>query len=405
MTALTTIQDVSKSEIIAGKHAGKPVHCTPNALPIYRSLQMLAREGNHWARVTVEGIQSLKSGRSHQNNIFVQPNHLAKGGTEEFVLILPGCKVTVEKLPSDEFKILHFSADLNFTELQEEGNKPGLHRADLRNGEWETEYLASGKITKEKDRLVAISDRSPDKPADAADEIAEYLSDVPFSGGGLKVNSNGFDLHYTPGKKKIGRLINLREARKPTEIQTLNESAYLLARTMYEARDIPGIGWISEFGGSAVLTQAMQILADRGIKLKSHTAFLYRPMTSPNQAIKVAQQIGLNLDRKFTLTKPMDYIGNRDQLELIYNRVRSESDSYKLKNAPWDLAAYGTKLQGASTTALTIAGISTLGISNPQAVAFITAVGAVAGLGKLGSSLTDAWLPRLHKKARKKLGC
>ena len=400
-----TVLKTTHNTIIAGKHCGKPVSCTPNANDIYQNLLQLARTGHHWARVTVEGVQSLASGRLHQNNIFIKPNHLAKGGTEEFVMILPGCKVTVEKLPNDEFKILHFDADLNFSELQKEAAKPALYRAGQRSGDWSTKLLETGKITEKPDRLIAISDRKRDDPDGAAMEISEYLSDVPFSGGSLKVNSNGFDLHYTPGQKKIGGMVNYKAAIKPIEINSLNESSYLLAKSMYEARNIPGVGWISEFGGSAILTQAMKILADRGIKLDNHTAFLYRPMTSPNEAVKVANQLGMKLDRKFTYTKPLDVIGNRDQLELIANRVKSSSDTYSLKNAPWDIATYGGKLQGASTTALTIAGISTLGISNPQAVAFLAAVGSVAALGKLGSTLTEAWTPRLHKKARKKLGC
>ncbi|KEQ12254.1 hypothetical protein [Endozoicomonas numazuensis] len=399
-----TVLKTTHNTIIAGKYCGKPVYCSPNANNIYQELLNLARSGNHWARVTVEGVQSLASGRLHQNNIFVQPNHLARGGTEEFVMILPGCKVSVEKLPNDEFKILHFDADLNFSELQAAQKRAGLYRSELIEGQWDTKFQEKGKILEEKNRIVAISDRRREKVEDIAHEVADYVSDAPMSGGSLRVNADGFDLHITPGKKKIGGLMNYREAIKPTHISSLNESAYLLAKTMYDAKNIQGVSWISEFGGSAVLTQAMKILADRNVTLEKHTVFLYRPSTSPNVAVQIAHQLNLNLDRKFIHTHPLDAIGNRDQLELIANRVRAKNDTYKLKNAPWDALAYGTKLQGASTAALTIAGVSTLGISNPQALAFVTAVGTVAGLGKLGMNLAEGWTPRLHKKANKLLG-
>ncbi|WP_062261238.1 hypothetical protein [Endozoicomonas arenosclerae] len=400
-----TVLKTTHNTIIAGKYCGKPVYCTPNANDIYQNLLKLARAGQHWARVTVEGVQSLASGRLHQKNIFVQPNHLAHGGTEEFVMILPGCKVTVEKLPNDEFKILHFDADLNFSELQSEAARPGLYKAWKEREHWNTELLDSGKIKTEKKRIVAISDKGFSSPDKSATDVAEYLAEVPFTGGSFNVDSDGFDLHFTSGSKKIGGLLNYKEAIKPTDNSSLNESAYLLAKSMYDARDIERVQWISTFGGSAVLTQAMQMLSDRNIKLKNHTAFLYRPTTSPNFAVKLAHKLEMQLDRKFTITKSLDVIGNRDQLELIANRVMSEHDNYKLKNAPWDVAAYSTKLQGASTTLLTIAGVSTIGIANPQAIAFVGAVGAAAGLGKLGSNLSENWVPRLHKKARKMLGC
>ena len=398
-----TVLKTTHNTIIAGKYCGKPVYCTPNANDIYQNLLKLARTGHHWARVAVEGVQSLASGRLHQNNIFVRPNHLARGGTEEFVMILPGCKVTVEKLPNDKFKILHFDADLNFSKLQGDEKKPSLYRASKSRDGWQTALQPDYKILPEKDRYVAISDIRNVRSSSVAEEVADYLADTPNTGS-QKIDANGFDLHFTPGQKRVGGLVNYKEAISPIEAKYLNESAYLLARAMYDARDIKGVSWVSEFGGSGILTQAMKMLADQKVSLEKHTIFLYRPSTSPNEAVRIAQQLNLNLDRKVTHTHPLDVIGNRDQIEMIINRVRSKNDNYKLKYAPWDLLSYGTKLQGASTTALTIAGVSTLGVSNPQTLFFVTAIGAIAGFGKLGMNLTEGWAPRLHKKTNKLLG-
>ena len=98
--------------IIAGQHSGKPVTIVPTAKPVYDQLAKLARDGNnYWAEITVKAINELAAGRLHQSNIFVKPGAVHRNGTEEFVMILPGCKVTCEKLDADGFRILHFESE------------------------------------------------------------------------------------------------------------------------------------------------------------------------------------------------------------------------------------------------------------------------------------------------------
>jgi len=252
---------------IAGQNSGKSVTITPQAEPVYHELVKLARRGNYWAQITVNGINQLAAGRLHQNNIFIKPGSAHRGGSEEFVVILPGCKVTAEKLADDSYKILHFEADLNYSELIETNQRPGLYSAEDSGGAWQTKRSPKGTIKDEKNRLVAICDSGHRDPDMAANSSASRVAEAPFSGGGFRVNSDGFDLHFTPGEKRIGGLKNYRNAIRPLQNQDLHESAILLARSMYQARDLKGIGWVSEFGGSAVLTQALRILADQGIKL------------------------------------------------------------------------------------------------------------------------------------------
>ncbi|MCX2793938.1 hypothetical protein OQJ62_03265 [Microbulbifer thermotolerans] len=395
---------------IAGHHAGKPVTITPQADPIYRELVKLARRGNYWAVLTVNGIHQLTAGRLHQNNIFVKPDAVHRDGTEEFVVILPGCRVTAEKRPDGSYRVLYMQADLNYSELMKRAEKPGLYEATKDGGEWQARLKKKGKITEREDRLVAISDSGYEHPRDAADNAARRVAEAPFSGGGFRVAQNGFDMHFTPGEKRIGGRINYRDAVRPLDNTKLHESALLLAKTMYDARKIKGVGWIAEFGGSAVLTQALKILADRGVRLENHTAFLVRPRTSPNEAIKAAHAVGLKLDRKFSKTHMLDYIGNRDQLELIFSRWRNkEEKEYKALQAITDMVEHGKSLQGAGAFMGSLAAVAGLSASAPApaaAAAFLTALGAAVGsamaIGKMGNTMMSAWLPNQHDKLKSK---
>lgn len=375
----------------------------------------LAKSGNYWAQITVNGINQLAAGRLHQNNIFIKPGAAHRGGSEEFVVIMPGCRVTAEKQANDGYRILHFEADLNYSELIENQQRPGLYEASSRRQQWRASRRKKGTIKSEKNRLVAICDSGHRDPDAASNAAAPKIADAPFSGGGFRVNSDGFDLHYTPGEKRIGGLKNYKRAIRPLQNQDLHESALLLAKAMYEARDLKGIGWVSEFGGSAVLTQALRILADQGVKLKDHTAFLVRPTSSPNEAIKAAHTVGLKLDRKFSKTDAIDYIGNRDQLELIYNRLKHEGgkrDGYSLAKATADAIEHGKSLQGGGALIGSIAAAAGLAISAPApaaAAAFLTALGKAAaiagsavGIGKMGNSMVRAWLPKHHDKIKSK---
>ena len=406
-------------EPIAGRHGGKFVNCAPDMRPVYDSLVTLANQGQHWARLTVEGIQSLKSGRTHQNNIFVKKNHLVQGGYEEFTMILPGCKATVEKRPDDTFMVVDLEPDLNYFQLQLGAERPGLYEAKQTGQRriWTATLKENGKIKNEKDRLVAISERKYEEVSDAAEENADSLAAAPFSGGNQRVNQNGFDLHYTPGTKKIGGLINYKEATRPLDNESLHESAYLLAQTMYDARNIKGVGWVAEYGGSGVLTQAMKMLADRNVTLENHTVFLYRPRTSPNEAYKLAEKLKLNIPSEFSKRGLLDYMGNRDQFELIGNRLRHGKE-YHAGHATKDLYQLGTSLHGGGAILATVgsalatqAGVTTGQISvsalmaaHPALVVFFGAVVAAKPVAKLGNQLVEQALPDRHRQIKRKLG-
>ena len=399
----------STDKLIAGRHFGKRITITPQAEPIWNELVKLANQGNYWAQMSVNGIKQLAAGRLSQKNIFVKPGPAHRGGTEEFVVILPGCRVTAEKLPDDSYKLLHFQADLNYGALIEQGQAPGLYQIARKSGDWVANRNEDGLIEKRPQRVVAIGDSGYSSPKDAAKFAAASLSGTgqvsTVSGGARSINSSGggFDLHFTPGEKRIGGLTNYMNAIKPLKDERLYESAMLLARAMYMARDIQDVRWISEFGGSGVLTQALRILADRKVKLKGHTAFLYRPSTSPHEALKAMHAVeGLELERSFKESDALDYIGNRDNLRVLQERRKHEETSYTWLHRATDTVCAGSTLHNAVGFVVGAAGLTGLAISAPAAGAFLTALGSAvataATAGKLGQRAMKAWAPKKYEE-------
>ncbi|WP_369984125.1 hypothetical protein [Thalassolituus sp.] len=400
--------------VIAGQHSGKPVKITPTAKPVYDQLVKLAHDGNnYWAEITVKAINELAAGRLHQNNIFVKPGAVHRDGTEEFVMILPGCEVICEKLDADGFKVLCFNPDFKYGELIGSEKKPGLYKASKRNKKWQAAYREDGRIDLKEDRLVAIADSGYDSPSEAATIAAPRIGEAPHVGN-LRVSTKGFDLHFTPGEKCIGGLRNYRNAIRVNQYTELHESALLLARTMYEAKEVPGVTWVSEDGGSGVLTQAMTILASQGVQLRSHVVFMFNPTTSPNTAVKAAHNLGVLLDRKFITTRAINIVGNRDHLEMNWNRWRSESDSITALQAGADAVAYGKSLQGMVMTGATIAagvaGVAGVSLTTSAALTtFLAAIGGAVAAGKtvgtvasVGNGLVKNLLPKHHDKLKGK---
>ncbi|WP_299581307.1 hypothetical protein [uncultured Microbulbifer sp.] len=390
---------------IAGSTAGKPVTITPQAEPIYHELVKKARKGNYWAQTTVNGLHQLASGRLHQNNIFIKPGAVHRGGTEEFYVILPGCKATVEKLESDTFRVLYLEADLDFFELQKQEIKPGLYSASHKDDEWKTKFKRNGSVDKIQERRVAIADSNYGRVDETADAIFENLSEAPFTTGNT-LKRTGYDLHYTPQKENIGRLQSYRYAICPLDDERIHESAILLARTMYNARKIEGVGWIAEFGGSAVLTQAMKILAGQNVKLEDHTVYMHRPTTSPNEAIKQAHKLGLQIERNFSKSDMTDWVGNQSQLKVIVNRLKDARDNYKWSHAAIDAITYGKSAQGLAASGVAavayLSGLAGMAISAPAIPAVLTLVGAVAVSGagalKTANNATKSIAPKFHNK-------
>ncbi len=215
-----------------------------------------------------------------------------------YMAILPGIRVGYRQQTDGSFLVLNIDLDDTYTRLQGEATRPGLWRAEsIEEDTFHVEFVRDGKLDPaNKDRFVIVSDRTDQKPGFVVDETYQVLKSSRDKTTLGQIRRNGFDLHYTPGKKRIGGWTNLQESYTARSCASLRESAELLAQTMRDASGISGVLWGSEGGGSGILTQAMQILADQGVKLESHGIFLNRATTLPSQAVALAHRLGIATD-------------------------------------------------------------------------------------------------------------
>ncbi|MBY6213010.1 hypothetical protein KUV95_15770 [Microbulbifer agarilyticus] len=330
MSAPTSPQPLSpqNTSIIAGQRSGKPIRCIPELKPVYLQLQKAAHRNHHWARIAVKELNALTTGMLGKNNVYVRPeSRRSSGGSEKYYVFLPGLKATVVRWPNDQFCITELVMDDNYYRVQGQGDEQtrlGTYRVSQlqRTGEWQARYVENGQVTKQVGRLVTVADAD----YGSAGEAATYS--VPgaltfFGDNTATVRRMGCDMHYTPGKKHFGGMLRYN----PLSIDSSRSSAVHLAATMESARDIDSVAWVSDFGGSAVLTQAMQILVDKGVSLKGHTIYLNRPRTSPAKALKLAHELKLTLNKKFANTGA-NLQGALSQFSVAGRRMNNINDPY-----------------------------------------------------------------------------
>jgi len=338
--------------IVAGQNCGIRILCTPQAYKTYKEVDALNRRGNHWARLIIKGIGALSSGR-HTDNVFVRKGYgmayAQKRGA--FYVSLPGVLATFEDLDGTSYVLTHFKADTSYFKHQQQASKPGLWRVRKdENKLWSTEFIRDGHLLpKHKHRHVAITERGYPSPEMAANSAASGLSSINDTIRSI-IDKDGFDLHFTPGSKKIAGLVNLKETYTASSSPSLRESAQLLANTMYRARDMDSVYWYSDWGGSGILTQAMRILRDQKIKLNKHAVLMNHPTTMPSVAESLARQLGLDTVKGGQKgIYPKELLGRLMTLDTSIGAIRKwrEDEAYTGKDLVVD---GGKKLFGAGDT-------------------------------------------------------
>lgn len=409
---ITTIDQVPT---IAGKHGGKKVHATQEVAHKYDALESLANKGNHWAMLAVKEIKSLTSGRINNTNTFVSINHHIN--EDEFYLVLPGCKVQAFRRSDDSYFINSIIADLSFHSSQETGEKPGLflmknHAVD---GNWIAEYLEGGAVKGEgTDIPIGISDRY-NSIVKSATIVNAHIQASPYQ----DKRSKEFNLFFTPGKKTIGGLLHLKEAFAPTKAKSLQESAHLLAETMIKTKEAKlNVVWVSQRGGSGILTQAMNIVNEKGIKLgQEQKIFLSHPTTRHIKAYNLSRDLDMGTDRDFSSHNPInisEFIGGINiggELNLINERQKQEG-TYGWTKASWDSGKFVLSGEGVSGTVKKLAAAAAIGSAFAPASAILAAFGiakiaavTLAATGVAASNIGPAsQYPSLTSFSKTKIG-
>jgi len=310
--------------MIAGKGSGRQILCSNRVLPIYNSLVSLSHT-NYWASLIVKSIVGLTSGRLNNENIYIKKGtSISYGKGDAFYLILPGVTACLEEHPNGGFILQGLNVDRQYEALQKKAQKPGLWRvgSDIRDL---PEYKTDGKVTKIDIRPVIISDMTESNVTTVIPLVHESLMDIDTTKG--TTQNYGFDLHFTPGGSGVMGLKKAKDAISTSKDKKLVESSMLLANTMYQAQNQKGVIWFSDYGGSAILTRALQILhREKGITLENHSIFMNHPTSMSKDAISAAEALGLkSFDKKSGALNPKEFIGHFTLNEKIGNKTTKAS--------------------------------------------------------------------------------
>jgi len=340
---------------IAGLFSGRKIFCSPQAEPIYNNLLELAKSGNHWARLAVRSIIGLTAGRLNKDNIYIEKKQSLAYGKGAFHLVLPGVMVSLEELPNSSFILQRIKIDNNYQRLQEKSMKPGLWRVN-ENKDTIPELQKNGMIRNKEYRPVVITDMVEDDARTIANITRKNIANKKDAMIKDIARTQGFDMHYTRGGGGIVGLKPAQSALATAKDSEITRSAVMLARTMYQARHIEGVLWYSDWGGSAVLTRAMEILdREKNVSLKNHMIFLNRPTTKASYAIELAGKLDIipQAKGKNTGLHYKELKGN-----ILVSNVGANKDALL---GTLGLAGFGVGAAGA-TTALATASLTSAGI-------------------------------------------
>ena len=232
---------------------------------------------------------------------------------EEFFVTLPGCKAIMERRSNDQYYLMDLTIDDTYSEINSPSQTTGLHKAKKENNKWISTFYKDGQTDASGNeiRITAITDGNHEDAEKATQTIAASIAKAPDAPSSK--NFTLMDVHYTHGTGKHGGLFNPKMAKKPLDNDKIHGSAILLSKSMMGAQD-KRITWVSEKGGSAVLTQALEIVSKNNVRLKKHNVFLYDPTTSTNQALQAARRAGIELDGYAVHTGIFNLMGNYGQL-------------------------------------------------------------------------------------------
>lgn len=374
--------------IIAGESAGRRVGINPALHNTYKRLEQAALRGNHWARIAVKELHALTTGVSGKSNVYIRPfgGPKTEFGEQAFYVFLPGLKATVHPGRGVHYFVTDLVLDANYYEATEdvrERTRMGLYRTqlDARSKTWEAEYAENGKVAPQDGRLVAIADAGYESANHAARAVMPRAIKRLGIAAASARNSES-DLHFTPGEKCLGGMIRYNALKEDRS----RASALHLATSMEQAKNTKGIIWLADKGGSVVLTQAMQILVDRGITLNEHTAYLYSPRTSPGDALRLAHKLELTLNESFADTG-WDIQGALSQLSVAGQRLHNKGDPY---NKGYHTQAWMNGLvKAAGPVGLAGAAAAAMGASIPMLGSIVTAIGGGGVVYALGQSVVE----------------
>ena len=327
---------------------GKLIRFAPNVEPQIAVLKRAAKAGYYYPMLALKQLQSLSSGPSGKHNVFIPGFNDSRAHTlQMFHMYVPGIKATIERRSNDTYTVTSLELDPTTYQQITKQDRPGVYAVSKQpNGRYQTDYRSNGRVTAEDNRVVVICDGNYKNSTTAAADISTKLKSM---GAEQAAALGSFDIFY-PGK--VGNLGGFRTYESTKNTQSFG-AANLLANAMESSRGRKGVYWLAAFGGSAVLSQSMEILVRQNIKLDKHLAKLYKPTTSSTQAVRFAQQLGMKLPIEFSKAGGIRASASVMRANAI--RAMSKDDPYTWANYANDTARGGMLGVGLVGAALFVA--------------------------------------------------
>lgn len=362
--------------------AGKQISFAPSLKTQEELLKNAAKQGYYYPALALKQLASLSSGFIGKHNVMIPNVNDSRAHTLQMVHVyLPGIKATVERRANDQYVVTDLVLSEGYLSIGKDNLKPGVYEISRLGEDYSGKYKTNGRIKAQDGRLVAICDGGYTDLKTAASDAAGILQEV----AGIVGAQGEFDLIYSG----LGEGNELgKRSYDPLAITESFAVASLTARAMIDAKEKKAVTWVSMHGGSAVLTQAMSIVARQNISLKNHLVKMYHPQTDPNPALRFVQQLGMKMDKEFAQS------GGRRALRvsasnLLGNarRARDKGDHYDFKDYGKDLAKGGMLGAGVASTALLVATLPGTSGGVAIAAAATSGVGAVQLLWTLAKNL------------------
>ncbi len=320
-------------------------------------LRKAERAGFYYPMLALKQINSLNSGAAGKHNVFIPSMNTAQANSlQMFEMYMPGIKATIERRPNDRYIVTKLVISDEYKEIPRGGDKPGIYSVSKGDGGGQTvTYKGNNRITPQDGRVVVVCNTGYESPRDAAEDVQKRLKHT----AGRIVSENGsFDIMYSPAGATLGKGFRKFNA---CSIDEANIFAGILSNAMHDAQKRVNINWISEYGGSAVFTQALDDLARQRVSFteKKHTAYLYHPTTDPVEALELSQKVGLKIGDEFAKVK-----GVRAPLRMLgakAKRARNPNDEYSWKDYSKDLSNGSMNGVALAGVGLFVAGLATSG--------------------------------------------
>ncbi|MGB3610111.1 MAG: hypothetical protein WA987_06995 [Cellvibrio sp.] len=373
--------------ILAGRTAGTKVTTYDRRIVgAHKALVNMAHAGNHWARECVNCINGLTS--RQMKTVFARKGAKTSDNRQVYVLLVPGLRMEFSQYPNSDFVIHRLSLDDTYFELQKNLKRPGLFRVEKgTRGSYMTE--AVNQITPKEGRVVTVSEGSNNLRKITIDSARAAKEPI----GDSVIDRFGFDMHVTPEEGKLRGMEKIG-AKKAKHSRMLRESAILLAKAMEESRKVEGVYWVSQGGGSEVLTQALNLLKANKVSFEGtgHHVFFSKPTTSIVKAQDLAFDLKLKFERRAYSVGMRTYIS--DTVKAPLHRRRRDPDNYSVLQMSTDMCKGGPQLVIGGVAIASSFGLGGMG-------GFLIGAG-VAGFTAI-SALTKAVAPDVHNKIKEKL--